>query len=46
MPRHYYIARSAEKPGLVGGAHRAQYVIPHGIDENPFGVDVFGWECS
>ena len=31
-----------KSPALSGGAHRAQYVIPYGIAENPFGVDVFG----
>jgi hypothetical protein len=27
-PRNCYLARSAEKPGLVERAHRAQYLIP------------------
>ena len=40
-PRDCYLARSAEKPALSSGAHRARHVI-NGIGGNPFGVDVFG----
>jgi hypothetical protein len=33
-----WISRAKKDPAETGGAHRAQYVMPYGIAENPFGV--------